>query len=287
MRVGSAPDSWGVWFPDDPNQVPWSRFLDELVLAGYEWIELGPYGYLPTDPHRLHDEVDKRGLKVAGGTVPGVLHRPDARQDDVTAACNVARLTSALGGKFVVFLPDHHGALDRDSWNRMIRGLNELAQRLQEQFDTQLVLHPHADTVVETQDQVERLLTDSFVNLCLDTGHIAYRGGDTFALIEKYPERIGYVHLKQVDPKVLDQVEAEHLSFAEAVQRGVCPEPPGGIPSYEALAAALRPIDSAFKKRGEELFTIVEQDLYPCPPDVPLPIAQRTRAYLRGCGFDS
>ena len=53
IRVGSAPDSWGVWFPDDPQQVPWQRFLDEVAEAGYSWIELGPYGYLPTDPAKL------------------------------------------------------------------------------------------------------------------------------------------------------------------------------------------------------------------------------------------
>lgn len=69
IRVGSAPDSWGVWFPDDPRQVPWERFLDEVTEAGYDWIELGPYGYLPTDPARLTDEVTRRGLKVPAGTI--------------------------------------------------------------------------------------------------------------------------------------------------------------------------------------------------------------------------
>jgi inosose dehydratase len=63
IRVGSAPDSWGVWFPDDPEQVPWQRFLDEVSACGYEWIELGPYGYLPTDPARLADELGSRGLR--------------------------------------------------------------------------------------------------------------------------------------------------------------------------------------------------------------------------------
>ncbi len=78
---------------------------------------------------------------------------------------------------------------------------------------------------------------------------------------------------------IRDEIKAEGLSFVEAVQRGVCPEPPAGEPSFEALAQALKPL-------GDDLFIIVEQDLYPCPPDVPLPIAQRTRAYLRRCGFD-
>ena len=50
VRIGSAPDSWGVWFPSDPKQTPWERCLDEIAEAGYEWTELGPYGYMPTDP---------------------------------------------------------------------------------------------------------------------------------------------------------------------------------------------------------------------------------------------
>ena len=68
LRVGSAPDSWGVWFPDDENQPPWRRFLDEVAEAGYEWIELGPHGYLPTDPSRLRDELGSRELKLSAGT---------------------------------------------------------------------------------------------------------------------------------------------------------------------------------------------------------------------------
>ena len=64
IRVGTAPDSWGVWFPDDSRQTPYTRFLDEVVASGYTWIELGPYGYLPTDPEQLRDELGSRGLKM-------------------------------------------------------------------------------------------------------------------------------------------------------------------------------------------------------------------------------
>src|SRR5699024_12137043 len=69
LRIGTAPDSWGVWLPDHPGQVPWQRFLDEVVEAGYTWIELGPYGYLPTDPNQLREELGSRGRKLSGGTV--------------------------------------------------------------------------------------------------------------------------------------------------------------------------------------------------------------------------
>jgi inosose dehydratase len=75
LRIGTAPDSWGVWLPDHPGQVPWQRFLDEVVEAGYTWIELGPYGYLPTDPNQLREELASRGLKLSGGTVFTGFHK--------------------------------------------------------------------------------------------------------------------------------------------------------------------------------------------------------------------
>ena len=79
ILVGSAPDSWGVWFPDDPNQTPYTRFLDEVAASGYEWIELGPFGYLPTDPKQLSDELAARDLKLSAGTVFEHLHQSESR----------------------------------------------------------------------------------------------------------------------------------------------------------------------------------------------------------------
>ena len=76
VEVGSAPDSWGVWFPSDPRQTPWERFLDEISEAGYEWTELGPYGYLPSDLKILRPELERRGLKVTGSFVMGDLANP-------------------------------------------------------------------------------------------------------------------------------------------------------------------------------------------------------------------
>ena len=78
IRLGSAPDSWGVWFPSDPKQIPWQRFLDEIAEAGYEWTELGPYGYLPTDLPTLRAELARRGLKVTAAFAMGHLEDPDA-----------------------------------------------------------------------------------------------------------------------------------------------------------------------------------------------------------------
>jgi inosose dehydratase len=47
LNLGTAPDSWGVWFPEDAHQVSWQQYLDEVPRAGYVWTELGPQGFLP------------------------------------------------------------------------------------------------------------------------------------------------------------------------------------------------------------------------------------------------
>lgn len=295
LQLGSCPDSWGVWFADDPRQTPWNRFLDEMAEAGYKWLELGPYGYLPTDPARLRDEVAQRGLSVAGGTVAGAggPHKDFATVVEETR--KVAALTAALGAQNVVFVPvpgyrdDVTGAyrepaeLDADAWAALTRNSNELGRILLEEYGVHMRFHPHADYQVETQEQVERFLdgTDPrFVSLCLDTGHLAYRRADVPELIRKYPSRVGYVHIKQMDPVIAQRAVDEDLAFGQAVAMGASVEPPAGEPKIPAVMEALAELDA-------EIFVVVEQDMYPVDFDVPLPIALRTRSYLNSVGLHS
>jgi inosose dehydratase len=288
-----------VWFPDDPQQTPYDRFLDEVAASGYEWIELGPYGYLPTDPKQLSDELAKRNLKLSAGTVFEHLHREGStgseNWDSVWKQIeDVARLTAAVGGKHVVVIPEmwrdpSTGAvledrnLTAEQWRKKTQGMNDLGKAMFESYGVRAQYHPHADSHVDTEENVYRFLdgTDGrHVNLCLDTGHISYCGGDNIAIIRRAPERIGYLHLKQVDPEVQAKVIAEDLPFGEAVKLGAMTEPPRGIPEMPPLLAEV-------EKLGIDVFAIVEQDMYPCEVDAPLPIAQRTRSYLGSCGVPS
>ncbi|MFE5537833.1 sugar phosphate isomerase/epimerase family protein [Streptomyces sp. NPDC056492] len=292
IRIGSAPDSWGVWFPDDPLQTPWERFLDEVADSGYEWIELGPYGYLPTDPVRLADETAERGLRVSAGTVfTGLHHGPAVWEDTWEHVSRIAALAQAVGAGHLVVIPsfwrdDKTGKVLEDrtlspaQWRELTTQTERLGREVRDRYGLRIVVHPHADTHIDTPENVARFLdaTDpDLVSLCLDTGHYAYCGGDSVQAIETFAERIGYLHLKQVDPRILAEVLAEQLPFGPAVARGVMCEPPSGVP-------ALEPVLAAAQRLGVDLFAIVEQDMYPCPPDRPLPIARRTRSYLRSCG---
>jgi inosose dehydratase len=273
--------------------VTWQQYLDELPRAGYVWTELGPQGFLPQDPRQLRDELDQRGLKVCGGTVFAALHHgAEALKTAIDAFSREARLLTAVGAKYLVHLPEqytdmHTGAatdaasLSAEHWSNLVSGTNELGRVIYEEFGVELVFHPHVDTHVETQEQIERFLRDTdpqFVNLCLDTGHIAYAGGDNVEIVERFPERITYVHLKQVDPVVRERVRQQNLPLSDAVKLGAMVEPPYGEP-------AMPPLLDALGRLGKELFCVIEQDLYPVEPDVPLPIAARTAGYFVACGL--
>ena len=288
IRLGSAPDSWGVWLPDSELQTPWQRFLDEVAACRYEWIELGPYGYLPIDAGRLREALERRGLRCSGQAVFAAFHHEDGFEQALPEARAVAELTSAVGGRYVILLPGLHTdefgtqteprELDADAWKRLVDGNTRMARLLAEEYGVTLVFHSHADSHVESQEQIDRFLADTDVALCLDTGHVAYGGADNHQIIADHPERIGYVHLKSMDPQILRRVVEEDLSFAQAVKDGVCVEPPAGVPDMRLISEALHGLDA-------DLFAIVEQDLFPCSPELPMPIARRTRGHLRACGF--
>jgi inosose dehydratase len=290
LRIGTAPDSWGVWFPEHPRQTPWPRFLDEVQAAGYHWIELGPYGYLPTDPHKLEDELGRRELQLSGGTVFTGFHKgPEQWQRAWDQAVKVAGLVHALGAEHIVVIPDlwrsdatgetlEARTLTDEQWSELAAGHDRLGKELLEQFGVHQQFHSHADSHVGTYREVEKLLELSdprYLNLCLDTGHFAYYGGDSVKLIKAHPDRIGYLHLKQVDPELLSEVLKNDTAFADAA-RDVMVEPPAGIPDFAPVIEAVSAIDA-------QIFAIVEQDMPGVEIDLPLGIATRTRQHIFGC----
>jgi inosose dehydratase len=293
LRLGTAPDSWGVWFPSDPDQVTWDVYLDEIARVGYVYTELGPQGFMPQDPEQLKDELDQRSLTVCGGTVFAGLHKGrDALATAIDDFGREAKLLAAVGAEYLVHLPEQYtdmhtgeateaGDIDPEQWKNLVTGTDELARVIYEKYGIKLVFHPHVDTHVDTQERIERFLADTdpeLVNLCLDTGHVSYCEGDNVQIIERFPERVTYVHLKQVDPAVRARALAENMPLSEAVKLGVMCEPPYGEPDMPPLLDALGRLD-------REIFAVIEQDLYPVEPHIPLPIGARTAGYFVGCGL--
>jgi inosose dehydratase len=293
VKVGSAPDSWGVWFPNDPRQTPWERFLDEISAAGYEWTELGPYGYLPSDSKTLRPELERRGLKVTGSFVMGDLANPATSWPEIERQLRGwGPILKDLAAGFLVLIDDTYTdlfsgearsapRLDDPGFRRLVDTTRRIAEIARTDYGLQLVFHPHAQTHVEYEDQIEALLDASepdLVSLLLDTGHHAYCDGDPVSFMRRHHRRIPYLHLKNIDSELRAKVAAENIPFAQAVALEVFVEPANGAVDFLAFRDVLRDLDFVG-------FGIVEQDMFPAPFDKPLAIAKRTRAYLREIGL--
>lgn len=293
IRIGTAPCSWGVEFPEDDRQVPWRRCLQEIALAGYEWTELGPYGYVPTEPEALRKVLAEHGLRVCSAVV--MRHFEDPGQQSVIAedARRAAGLLAAVDAPHMTLIDDTYvdrqsgerlfpPDLDEAGFARLIEGVHRTASIVRDEFGIQAVFHPHAETHVRTEPQIEEYLRRADLDLAplaFDTGHHAYCGGDPVAFFRRHHASIRYLHLKSLDETILQAVRAGDITFMEAMKRRVFVEPEAGAVDFDGFLDALREADF-------DGFAVVEQDMFPVVSlDEPLPVATRTRDWLRENGW--
>lgn len=296
IRVGNAPVSWGIYeFKDAEAKYPYARVLDEIAETGYSGLELGPWGYLPTDPAVLRPELDKRKLQLLSSFVPVKLVDANAHEDGEAHALKVGKLLAALGAKVIV-LADENGsvpelvkqagqrkgsALSDSQWNVFAAGVNRIARTVHDELGLKIVFHHHCAGYVETPEEVQELMsrTDAdLVGLCLDTGHWQYAGGDAVQCIQQYGERVRYLHLKDCDPNIRELCIKEKLDYFEATQAGVFCELGQGSVDFPGVLAEM-------DKLGYKGWAIVEQDVLTDDLEAPRRSARRNREYLRKLGI--
>jgi inosose dehydratase len=292
VHIANSPDSWGVWFPSNPAQIPWQRYLDEVVEAGYTGTELGPYGYLPTRPTDLRRELDTRALQLTAGFLMQPLEQRELYSSIERSALDTGDLLASCGASFLVLIDGEYrdlatgqttadAALSEEQWKRLVETSNRLGDLVKTRFGLQLAFHPHADTHVEYETQAERLIAEAdpaLVSVCLDLGHLEYRGGDAVSFFRKHHARITYLHLKSVSASIRARVDAESLPLNEAVKLGVFCEPDLGTLDYVAFARALEEAQFAG-------WATVEQDRDPRTFEDALGSARRTLRYFREIGM--
>ena len=286
IRAANAPVSWGImevegWGPS----MPYTSYLEELLDAGYEGTELGPYGFMPTEARELAPQLTDRSLSLISAFVPLHLKEPGL---DLTPARQVGKLLSELGASHMVIAdalwpereavagraPEGGVYLEDADWRQVVSNIGTVCDVAAE-LNLRCVFHHHAGTYIETPDEVKRLLESTPIGLCLDTGHYVYGGGDPVDAVRTFDERVEYLHFKDVDPERLGEARRSKLGFLDGVRAGVFCELGRGCVRFTDLLRELDRIDY-------DGWAVVEQDVdLANAKQRPLECAKASRSYLR------
>jgi inosose dehydratase len=185
------------------------------------------------------------------------LHDPTQRAATLKYAEETADLLATVGATtFVTAVVSNdwrHFALSAEQWKHLFSGL-EAVDNIVAERGLQQVVHPHVDTLVEQKNEVERVLENSAVRFCLDTGHLAIGGTDPLEFAETHAGRVGHVHLKDVRLDVAARLRSGELSLMQAVQAGVFTPLGQGDVALEGVVVAL-------ENSGFEGWYVFEQDV--------------------------
>jgi inosose dehydratase len=251
IKIGANPIGWSN---DDLRTLGGETSLEtclaEAKQAGFVGMELGHK--FPREPVALKQVLDRHGLELVSGWYSMALLERDvdaewaAIQDHKTLlqafgarVLIVAETSNAIHGDRSISL-SRRPKLTEAQWLVFTERLGNLASRLSGE-GMQLVYHHHMGTVIETGDEVHRLMqmTPATMHLLLDTGHLTFAGADPVEFARAYRHRISHVHAKDVRAAVLTDVKAKDKSFLDAVVDGVYTVPGDGMVDYPAVFAEL------------------------------------------------
>jgi inosose dehydratase len=298
IKIGNAPCSWGVLeFDIEGGAAGYAQVLDEIKATGYHGTELGDWGFMPTDPKLLSQEIHGRDLVLLGAFVPVMLKDPTAHQAGVEVAVRTANLLAAVEGNLpLIILADDNGKVpertqnagritpemgmsDAD-WQVFAEGATCIAEAVRAETGLRTAFHHHCAGYVETPAEIERLmsLTDpNLLGLVFDCGHYRFGGGDPLAGLRKYGKRVWHFHFKDYDPLAGNLAAAQGWDYFMSIRRGIFCELGQGDVNFPALMEELGALDYGG-------WGVVEQDVLPGMGN-PKESAKRNREYIRSLGF--
>lgn len=259
LRVAGAPISWGVCeVPNWGFQLPAERVMAEMERVGLAATEFGPDGFLPEDPEARRAFLATFHLQAVGGFVPVLLSDPT--HDPLPEVDAFIDICLATGADVVVLAAatgvdgyDARPVLDELQWKTLLANLDRLADHAFER-GVIAVIHPHIGTLVESAEDVQRVVDGSHIGFCIDTGHLAAAGADPVAITIANLDRVKHVHLKDVDAKIAAKVISKEITFSDAVAGGMWRVLGTGDVDITAMVGAL-------KSSGYDGWYVLEQDV--------------------------
>jgi inosose dehydratase len=294
VRIGINPITWtNDDMPELGGDTPLETCLSEARQAGYSGIEMG--GKFPKDAATMTKVMRDHDLVLISGWYSGHAHDLSP-QEEFEAAREHLALLKSQGCKYVVYADTSggaHGGIDTpisnrpmlrdDEWKEYGRKVTELAEKMAD-FGVRMAYHHHMGTVVETDQEVDKLManTGPAVGLLYDSGHSAFSGGDPVALAKRHAKRIVHVHCKDSRKPILDKARATDQSFLRAVLDGIFTVPGDGQVDYPTILKTLH-------DAGYSGWLVVEAEQDPAKAH-PLTYAkmgyENLKKFAEGAGFD-
>ena len=271
VSLGIAPIGWcNDDMPELGAENTFQQTVSEMALAGFTGCEIG--NKYPTDPVVLKKALDLRGMRIASRWYSSfILEAVGANR------INVSEQSYSIQGKVDVpiLTGGHKHVMDDAEWDRLCKGLNRLGQ-IAAQRGFKLCFHHHMGTVVQTSEETDRMMANTdprYVFLCYDTGHFTFAGEDPLAMLKKYVDRVGHVHLKDMRLPVVEEARKNNWSFLQAVRNGAFTVPGDGDVDFD-------PVFKVLADAGYQGWLLVEAEQDPARAN-PLEYAIKGRKYIR------
>jgi inosose dehydratase len=281
VKIGINPITWtNDDVPELGGDTPLETCLAETRQAGYRGTELG--GKFPRQSAVLGPILSSHGLELASGWYDGrILDR--TVDEEFEGLIPHLTLLRDLGAKVVVYADTSRGRHDGifapisqrprladKEWGAYGKKITKLADRMAG-FGVGMAFHHHMGTIVETDDEIGRLMetTGENVGLLFDTGHCLFSGGDPATLLEQHLDRVVHFHCKDVRRPVLEKARRDDMSFMAAVMAGIFTVPGDGSVDFLSL---LKPLAA----RDYQGWIVVEAEQDPAKAH---PLTYATKGY--------
>jgi inosose dehydratase len=260
--------------------------LSDMYELGFKGTEF--CRKFPRDIEALKETLASKGITLTSQWKSVLFSDLSYRESELKAFREHVDFLKAMGCKYVVTCDISNSFQDPrktvtgpaspltdEEWNNMVDGLHQAGEYCADN-GMQLVYHFHAGTVIEKPQEIQRLVettNPALVNLLYDTGHAYYGGSDPLDLLQKYYERIRYIHLKDVRQEVLEWTRNNNIPFTTAIQRGLFTVPGDGCIDFE-------PIFRELLERNYNGWVIIEAEQDPSVAN-PYEYALKAKDYIQ------
>lgn len=288
IQFGIAPIGWtNDDIPELGGDITFEQCVSEMALAGYAGCEVGnkfPVHDLPL----LKYHLELRKLRICNQWFSFELTKKPLGQVKVDFEKHIqflhffgakvsggAECGNTIHGNPNIPIRDRKPA-SAEEWSLLTTGLNELGRFSLEEYGIKLSYHHHIGTMVESDQEVERLVNEThpeYVSLNYDCGHFALANEDPVGAFKKYQNRTNHIHLKDIRSSIKAMAEEQGLSFLDAVRKGVFTVPGDGDLTIDSII-------NLISKSGYDGWVVVEAEQDPSLAN-PLEYAIKGLEYLK------